>query len=100
MPTKVATVHAHRVREAELFGELMAVALIAIRLRLVVVRLNFLEQLRIQDRRADAISATRPLSQVDQSAAVAAEREVLVCAQDDALACWTAKAESFLAGHT
>ena len=59
-----------------------------------------LEQFRIENRRADAIPAARPLSQIDKPAAVAAKREVFVGAHHDRLAGWATKAEILLVGHT
>jgi hypothetical protein len=64
------------------------------------VFVQFFEHLWIKDRRADAVCAAGPFAKIDQAATIAAERKMLVGAQNDRLACWTAQAQSFLAGHT
>ena len=60
---------------------------------------DLFQQLRIEHGRADAIASARPLPQVDQTATVAAEGKVLVCAQHDCATGRTAQTQSFLAGH-
>jgi hypothetical protein len=73
--------------------------LIALGLGARALLLHFFEQLGIEDGRADAISSARPLSKIDQTATIAAERKERVSAQNYRLAGGTAQAESLLSGH-
>ena len=98
IPRNVPTIQAHGVRRLDDCG-LVALVVIVIRL-MVLVRLDFLKQLGIEDRRADAITAARPLAQIHQPASIAAEGKVFIRAQNDALAGRAAQTESLLTGHT
>jgi len=98
IPRNVPTSQAQVVRKLDDCG-LVALVVILIRLMLLA-RLDFLEQLGIEDRRADAIAPARPFAQINQPASIAAEGKVFIGAQDDALARRAAQTESLLAGHT
>src|SRR5437660_4575416 len=98
MPKKIPTGQAQFLRGVDTSG-LAALVLIFIRPGLWEL-IDFLEQLGIEHRRADAIPATGPLTQVNQPATLTAEGEMLIGAQNDALASRTAKTKSFLASHT
>src|SRR5579872_3485401 len=95
MPKNVAMSHAHAVRGccAEL------VELVVIALSSWWRGVDFFEQLGIEHGRADSISAACPFSQIDQSASIAAKRELHVRAQHNGLAGRAAQAECFLTWH-
>jgi len=86
MPKNVAAIHAQVVRGAELFGLLVAVVLIAIRLGLRRMLLHLFQHFGIENRRADVVCAARPFAKVNEPASIATEREVLVGAQHNGLA--------------
>jgi len=87
MPKNVPIAQAQRERGGSDVSEaLLAAALIFSAGMLRRTWFNFLEQLGIHHRRADAIGAASPLSQIDQPASITAKREVLGIAQDNGLA--------------
>lgn len=61
--------------------------------------LNFELVRNIFDRRRDHVTTTRPFAEIDQTAALAAEREVLGCPCDWLLARGAFQVELALAGH-
>jgi hypothetical protein len=96
MPKKVAISHAHRLCE----GAAASVTLVLIVALRVLPRLDFLQHLRIQNRRADAVASACPFAQVDQSATIAAERKLLVRTKYDCSAGWTTQTEILFSSHT
>jgi hypothetical protein len=68
--------------------------------RMLLVFEKAFQHLRIGDGRGDPVAFAGPFSQVDQAAALAAKREVLVAGQHQAAACGTAKRTHFLFRHT
>src|SRR6185437_15201529 len=99
MPKNVPIAQAQRERGSGVSDALLAAALIFSAGILCSTWFNFLEQLGIHHRRADAIGAASPLSQIDQPASITAKREVLRIAQDDSLARRTSQAEDLLSSH-
>lgn len=96
IPKKVPISQAHRLCGSSAVSVAL-VFMVSLRLR---TRFDFFQHLRIENRRADAIAAASPLAQVDQSAAIAAEREVRIGAKHKRSARGTAEAKSFLSRHT
>jgi len=69
-----------------------------IRLLLLAYSLQRFDVFGIGDRAGDDVSAARPLSEIDQSTTLAAERELRILAQDQLTARGTTQAEPLLPG--
>jgi len=108
-PKNVAMIHAQDVRRVA--ESLIPVAFIsgavgvlifggAVGLRFFQLAGWFLEQIRIEDRRADFVSSAGPFAQVNEATAIAAEREVLIAAQNDRPASRATQANYLSRGHS
>src|SRR5215471_2151013 len=71
-----------------------------IRLLACLLFCDILQLFRVGDGSGDHVSAARPLTQVNQPAAVAAEGKVLLAGQHQSPASRTAQRTSLLPGHT